>query len=99
MTRQKFVNLHHIPYGHTWKIPVKRFAVGGEGSGGAGRAVAGAEHIGADREPTVGIQEFPLLHRMRPPVSHIGIRRQCVHHPHDIGFIGIQLSIRMVGHP
>ncbi|OUD93822.1 hypothetical protein CMMCAS04_06500 [Clavibacter michiganensis subsp. michiganensis] len=83
-------------------------AVGRQG-GGAGRALAAAQHVGGDHEPAVRVDGEARTHDARPPSARrlpgtrrsaeVAVARERVKHQHGVAPVGVALAEGLVGDP
>lgn len=87
---QEPVGFHHVAYGDFRKVVTPRFAGGGADRRGAGGAIAGSKHIGANYKIFFRVEEFLRAYCAGPPVGHVGVGCQPVHDPDNVAFVGVK---------
>ena len=97
MLRQKLMHSDHISYAHSWEVAIPLLARSRVQRQRTRSAVVRAEEVGTHREVLFGVEETTLLHRVRPPVGNIGVSRQGVAHPYNVGVVAVTNTEGVIG--
>ena len=97
---------HHVADGDHWKAHGIGLAIGAK-AGRPGRAIAAAQHIGADHEEPVGIDRLARPDHPHPPTRLAGNRMRAGHaliagqgmeDHHRVRFCGVKRAVSLIGH-
>ena len=104
---QEPLRLHHVGDGHDREVEAPGFAGLGIEIGRTGCAHAAAQHIGADHEEAVAVQNAARPHHQRPPSSLAGhgmrfggelVAGQGMANQDRVRLVGVELAIGLIGH-
>ncbi len=106
VVQQHGLGIHHVADGDDGEAQAIGFAGGRIGFGRARRAHAAAQHIGADHEESIGVDDLARAHGGQPPARlaghRMGIRHMLVHGERvadqdGVRLLGIQMPIGRIG--